>query len=89
LEKVTLPDTIESIGASAFEGCEKLEKIAIPASVISIGKNAFKDTDLNSVKYNGNAEQWNAVQIAGGNDLLIEAAGFSAGACIWRQVFVQ
>lgn len=38
---VTLPSTLKTIGASAFEGCLSVEKIVIPDSVKSIGSNAF------------------------------------------------
>ena len=41
VKSITLPNTITSIGESAFAGCSKLESINIPSSVESIGKNAF------------------------------------------------
>ena len=37
----TVPDSIESIGESAFEFCESLTDITIPDSVTSIGNDAF------------------------------------------------
>ena len=36
-----IPDSVTSIGKSAFGGCSSLRSIVIPASVTSIGKSAF------------------------------------------------
>ncbi|MBO4418483.1 MAG: leucine-rich repeat protein [Oscillospiraceae bacterium] len=41
LTSVTIPDSVTSIGESAFEGCESLSNVAIPDSVTNIGKKAF------------------------------------------------
>ena len=41
LKSVTLPDSIISIGGSAFYGCSNLTKITLPDSIISIGGSAF------------------------------------------------
>ena len=43
LERLTLPDTLTSIGAYAFDGCSSLTSMVIPDSVTKIGKYAFKD----------------------------------------------
>ena len=43
LEKITLPDTIASIGSSAFSNCSSLTSITIPDSVTSIGQSAFNN----------------------------------------------
>ena len=40
---VTIPNSVTSIGLSAFSGCKGLTFIAIPNSVISIGGGAFYD----------------------------------------------
>ena len=42
LTSITLPNSIVSIGQSAFEGCTGLAIINIPDSVVSIGDNAFE-----------------------------------------------
>lgn len=41
---VTIPSSVETIYASAFEGCSKLEKITIPNTVWEIYPGAFTDT---------------------------------------------
>ena len=40
-EHIVLPDSVTSIGDSAFEGCKSLQSINIPGSVTSIGDSAF------------------------------------------------
>lgn len=39
----TVPSSVTTIQASAFEGCTKLTKVTIPKTVTKIGKDAFKD----------------------------------------------
>ncbi len=41
VEQIILPDTIKTIGDSAFNSCKSLQQIVIPASVTSIGSLAF------------------------------------------------
>ncbi len=48
LVEVVIPNTVTSIGASAFEGCTALgtldHPVVVPASVTSVGVDAFKGT---------------------------------------------
>ena len=41
LTSINIPDSVTSIGVSAFDGCESLTSINIPDSVTSIGRAAF------------------------------------------------
>lgn len=41
LESYTLPDTITSIGQSAFANCSKLNNLTIPDQITSVGSTAF------------------------------------------------
>ena len=52
LEKLTLPDGLNTIGARAFNGCVKLAAVNIPATVTTIGNYAFcEDTGLKEVTF--------------------------------------
>lgn len=43
LEKINLPDTIETISGYAFCGCQNLQLSSLPARLIGIGPAAFQD----------------------------------------------
>ena len=46
----TIPEGVERIAESAFDGCENLTQVIIPASVTEIGLWAFSGTGLTSVR---------------------------------------
>ena len=63
LKTVTLPDTLETIGASAFARCP-LERIEFPNSLKSIGAYAFMESSLSSVTIPASAEDVNGTAFA-------------------------
>ena len=60
--ELVIPDSVTSIGATAFYGCTGLTSITIPDSVTSIGYYAFAGcTGLKSITFTGTKAQWNAI----------------------------
>ena len=73
LAQVVIPSGTAHIGSYAFCGCLALESVSIPASVRFIGDSAFADCgSLAEVRYGGTADQWNAISIGSGNDILLD-----------------
>ena len=42
ITSITIPESVTSIGSSAFSGCDALTQVTIPNSVTSIGESAFR-----------------------------------------------
>lgn len=49
LKSVILPEKLEEIRTSLFEGCSALTTLVIPNTVTKIGKNAFKESGLTQI----------------------------------------
>ena len=59
IEKVTICNSVETIGEDAFSGCESLKSVTIPKSVKSIGEWAFSGCiSLEKTNYTGTIDQW-------------------------------
>lgn len=74
LKTIAIPKTVEFIDENAFEGCGSLVTIVIPASLTSVADSAF--TSCNSLKtifYEGTEEQFDAIELADGNEALLNA----------------
>ncbi len=50
IEKIELPETLETIGDHAFENCENLASVVFPENLKRIGNSAFKSTGLKTIK---------------------------------------
>ncbi len=69
ITSVTIPDSVTSIGTSAFENCASLQTVSMPASVTKIGANAFKNcTALTAIDFYGTQAEWNAINFESGWD---------------------
>lgn len=65
LTSVTLPDTLQTIGDSAFMECSSLTSITIPSSVTMIESCAFDYCEaLTDFNFNGTKAQWGAITLA-------------------------
>ena len=69
-----IPNSVISIGDSAFKGCTNLTSIMIPDSLTSIGRDAFEYcTSLKDVYYTGSQIDWKKISIGSYNDCLTNA----------------
>ena len=74
LTSVTIPNSVARIDNGAFVDCANLKGITLPDKVTSIGGQAFWDcSNLTDVYYTGTEEQWSAIEIADGNDDILNA----------------
>ena len=74
LTSITIPNSVAHIGWGVFQGCTSLTSITLPSSVISIDECVFLNCpSLTDVYYTGTEEQWNAINILGGNEALLNA----------------
>lgn len=63
LEKVSLPESLESIECNVFISCKKITSIYLPAGLKSIKRYSFHGTGLNKILYGGNETTWKQVII--------------------------
>ncbi len=83
LANVTIPDSVTSIGYYAFYGCTSLANVTIGNNVTSIGEYAFGNcTSLTNTYYYDTEQQWNAIDINGGNDPLYNNVYCNCGSTV-------
>lgn len=59
---ITIPNSVTSIGRSAFSDCSSLTSVTIPNSVTSIGSSAFSSCfSISSTYYTGSIIEWCAI----------------------------
>ncbi|MBR0232252.1 MAG: leucine-rich repeat protein [Clostridia bacterium] len=73
IRSVRIPATVTAIAYSAFRWCGDLEEVTIPESVIEISESAFAATGLKTVRYIGDEDGWNKIEIGRYNEPLLNA----------------
>ena len=74
MTSVSLPTTLETMGASVFMDCTSLTSVTIPRSVVNVKQDAFSGcTALKNVTYTGTTADWKALTIYSGNEALTRA----------------
>lgn len=74
IKSVSLFDSVETIGESAFEGCSELNEVKIPKSLKQVNENAFLNASaLNKVCYEGKQDEWYNIDFYNGNSNLLNA----------------
>ncbi len=70
VRKVTLPNSLVSIGAYAFAGCSGIEQLTLPPFIESIGANILSGVPIRDVFFYG--DDWDAVQVDAKNDAFLD-----------------
>lgn len=74
LESIEIPAGVAELCEGAFENCAELKEITIGKNVETISLNVFSECmNLTKVHYMGNEKQWNNIDVADGNDVLLTA----------------
>lgn len=76
LFSVKIGNSVTFIGEEAFNNCLELDNIIIPKSLKEIEYLAFNTARLRVVYYMGTESDWNAINIASGNEYLINATRY-------------
>jgi len=74
LVRANLPEGLTHIPDATFSGCKRLRETTIPTTVTSIGTDAYAGcSGLRTVNFYGTTRQWEAIEIAEGNEKLLAA----------------
>ena len=74
LEQITIPHSTVKLGDYSFFDCPELKEIALGEGINSVGRYAFHGCEnLQTVYFEGSAEDWDAIKIQTGNEELTEA----------------
>ncbi len=73
-QSFTVPDGVIEIDYVAFALCENIEKITLSDDIKIVDSSAFEACEsLCEIYYSGSEDDWNAIEIASGNDPLLNA----------------
>ena len=74
ISSVVIKNSVSAIPAYSFNGYDGIESVTIPNTVTSIGQDAFNDcTEIKDVYYGGSCGDWQLIQLAEGNEVLLSA----------------
>lgn len=74
LETVVFEEGVTELLDYAVVGCTSLKSVTLPSTLEKIGLRAFADdAQLADVYFNGTQEEWEAIEIAEGNEPLLNA----------------
>ncbi len=74
LNEVVLPDSVTSIGESAFASCYALDTVHVGAGLLRVGAGAFEGCGLTSVRI-ASVAAWSAIEFADAQANPLHAAG--------------
>ena len=73
-KKYTIPNSVTSIGGTAFWNCVNLENLTIPNAITYIAKSSFLSCEnLTDIYYTGSADDWTKIKIGDYNEDLTNA----------------
>ena len=72
LESVKLSDEMEKLPKNTFWKCTALKEVTIPVSITKFDTLIFLDSAVETIRYEGTAEQWNAIEKAENWDMHME-----------------
>ena len=73
LKTLDLPEGITVIEENAFEGCSSMLTIVMPSTLTTIENRAFESAALKTIFFKGTEAQFDAIEIADGNDKVLDA----------------
>ncbi len=73
LKTINIPNGVKAIEENAFEECSSMLTIVFPATLESIENGAFDESAVKTVFFSGTEEQFDAIEIASGNDKILDA----------------
>ena len=85
MQRIQIPDKVESIGANAFQKCTSLQELVLGKGVEKIGGNAFSNcTKLSRIEIEGNVEEIGSLAFY---DTAVKELGIGEGVSELKQTF--